>query len=99
MLTKLSSKKCSVLFLIVCIIFSLLFAYSFAMKYGVSTEYVAITKNIDAPEILPMDTPNVPLSIALGVVAFSLFAVLSVLASELFYCVLEFLRQRIRKED
>ena len=99
MLTKLSSKTCSVLLLVICLVFSLLLAYSIATTYGVTTEYVAITKIIDAPADHPIEMTNIPLAITIGVVALSLFATLSLLASELFYCILEFLRQRIRTKD
>ena len=97
MLNKISSKICAVLLLVVCLIFSLLAAYNIAITYGATTQYVAITKNIDAAATYPMEVLSAPLAITIGSFAFILFGTLSLLVSELYYCVLEFFRQRIRK--
>lgn len=98
MLTNLSAKKCATILFIICVIISLLFAYSFALEHSTDTEYAAVTKNIDAPKVLPTQITNIPLAITLGTISFLICVSLSALLSELYYCILEFLRQNIRKD-
>ena len=97
MFGKLSSKTCATLLFVIGLICSLAMAYLLASVLSWQTVWVAVERSIDALPTQPVLQQNTALMTGIGAVVFLAGVILSFLAAELYYFMLEFFKKGISK--
>lgn len=90
---KLSSKACAILLFIAGMLISVLAAYCVASNLGWTRSFVPVEKIADAAPAAWTYVRSVPLTAGIGTAVFVIGVILSFLAAELYYFVLEFLKK------
>ncbi len=97
MFGKLSSKTCAALLLAAGLIISLALAYRLGSKWSWEEVLVPVERIVDARPTQPMRQQNMTKLAGFGTAVFCLGAVVSYLAAELYYSVLEFFKAAAKR--